>query len=423
MPHASPGPSAAFAEQLPVPVLRFDADGGISYANAEAVALAGGAARALDPDVWRGAMHPDDRDGFEQAWTTARSLQTASAFVRLALGGTERPVEVRLVPDGDTSTIDAILATATAPLWTGEAFHQTFLEQSPIGVLHLDAEGVVTFANHHFLQLTGEDVDAVWLGLNAFEVDGLDERLRDVLETLLRDGIGFEEHEVTLRRHDGQHRTLLVYGSPVQHPDDGLVGGVVMALDVTEQREREETLRVRARYDQAEPALRQAALSSPEQADFLDEAARIFGLATLADRAQVLLPVEADAFLTSADWTAEADKPRPVRLDAEQWPLLAEGRLIRVTREHEATHAQALLDAFGAAQVVLVPFLDDAHRVGVVLLGWAEQSAPWRRAERVAVGQLAGLFETLWAWSRAETRFRQTVDGLDDGLFSFTYAT
>ncbi|MEM8558408.1 MAG: ATP-binding protein, partial [Bacteroidota bacterium] len=47
----------------------------------------------------------------------------------------------------------------------------------------------------------------------------------------------------------------------------------------------------------------------------------------------------------------------------------------------------------------------------------------WRRAERVAVGQLAGLFETLWAWSRAETRFRQTVDGLDDGLFSFTYAT
>ncbi|MEM6784084.1 MAG: PAS domain-containing protein, partial [Bacteroidota bacterium] len=95
-------PCAAFAEQLPVPVLRFSADGSVHHANAEAITLAGGPARALDADVWRGAMHPDDRAGFEQAWTTATAGQTARAFVRLALGGSERPMEVRLVPDGDT---------------------------------------------------------------------------------------------------------------------------------------------------------------------------------------------------------------------------------------------------------------------------------------------------------------------------------
>ncbi|MEO1728309.1 MAG: ATP-binding protein [Bacteroidota bacterium] len=415
-------PCAAFAEQLPVPLLRFALDGSVSHANAEAVALAGGPARALDPDVWHGAMHPDDRVGFEQAWTTATTGQTARAFVRLALGGSERPVEVRFVPDGDTGFIDAVLVSAAAPLWTGEAFHQTFLEQSPIGVLHLDAAGVVTFANHHFLQMTGEAEDEVWLGLNVFDVDGVDAQLIDLLTAMLEEAVGFEEHEIVLRRHDGERRTLFVYGSPVHHPDEGLVGGVVMALDVTEQREREETLRVRARYDQAEPALRQAALSSPEQADFLDEAARILGLATLADRAQVLLPVEAGELVTSADWTAQASKPRPIRLAAVDWPLLTEGALLRVTRDQDSEAAQALLTGLDAEQAILVPFLDDEDRIGVVLLGWDALVPPWQRAERLALSQLTGLFETLWAWSRAETRFRQTVDGLDDGLFSFTYA-
>ncbi|MEM8601471.1 MAG: ATP-binding protein, partial [Bacteroidota bacterium] len=129
-----------------------------------------------------------------------------------------------------------------------------------------------------------------------------------------------------------------------------------------------------------------------------------------------------DLLVTSADWTAEASKPRPVRVAESDWPLLAEGAFRRVTRDQDAAQARALLDGLDAAQAILVPFLDDEHRLGVVLLGWNAPFPPWQRAERLALSQLVGLFETLWAWSRAETRFRQTVDGLDDGLFSFTYA-
>ncbi len=46
---------------------------------------------------------------------------------------------------------------------------------------------------------------------------------------------------------------------------------------------------------------------------------------------------------------------------------------------------------------------------------------PWGDPEEHAGVRLAALFDTLWSWAEAESRFQRTVADLDDALFTFGY--
>ncbi|MDX1420511.1 MAG: ATP-binding protein [Rubricoccaceae bacterium] len=294
----------------------------------------------------------------------------------------------------------------------GAPLHRAVAEQSPVALLHLDADGIVTFENRRARALLGDDER---LGQRFEDVAGF-EALAEPLRRLLRDGVPFEASDIR-----GAHARLRVAGAPIEDAESNRAGGVLVLLDDSAEHAREEALRLQARYDDAEPALRNAALASPDGLALLERAVALFGRTAGADRARALLTGGGDTLVAVTLWTSRAtDLPEPIELDPAAWPGLRAGRPLRLAPGDSAA-ADALLRAAACTHAILVPFRDEGERIGAFLLERHDAERAWTRADAQALGRLGGLFETLWAWAGAEARYHQTVADLEDGLFSFAY--
>ena len=423
----------SLVDDAPVALVRLGADGTPLYANREIERLTGYERAALRSyKAWLEPIHPEDRHRMTTALRTVSREGRAVAHVRFQRqDGVVRKGELHLQRAAKSNEIDAVLLDVTAQdevetaLMQNEALYQIFLEQSPVGVVHLDREGVVTFENHRLRMMTGEAPEDAWIGRPLDTIERLDARLHGHIRAMLDEGEAFDEAPFLFTRPDDERRFLRIHGSPIRHPEQGIVGGALMLFDTTSEREREEELRVFRRYDQAEPPLRNAALTLASSHAFLDEAARILGETARADQVFVLLPDEdADAYAEEIRWTREPERSLvPLRLDVEAWPDLGAGRVIYAREELTSPEARALLDAIGGREAVALPFVTESEQVGMLLLGrTGEAPERWSPIERRALSRLSALFETLWSWLRAEARYRQVVTTIEDGLFSFTFS-
>ncbi|MEP0545686.1 MAG: PAS domain S-box protein [Rhodothermales bacterium] len=416
-------PFEAVATHLPVPLVRLRPDGTLCFANEAAARLTGHATEAMvGRPLWLEITHPEDRHRLTGALRSALRQGHAETSIRFqTAGGAMRRANVRLQSEGDEMSGVFVDVTErdemTAALLQSEMLYQTFLEQSPVGIAHLDAEGVVTFENHRLRTITGEDADAAWIGRALSEIAGFDDRLCALVMRMLAEGDPFTADDLVVMRSDGRRRIAQVYGAAIQHPEEGIIGGVLMLTDVTEEREREEELRVLQRYDQAGLALRDAALASTsEPHTFLAAAARILGETAGADCVAVLLPEEgAESFGEQARWSGASDESgTPIRFDAAVWASLSS--------DPTRTLPRAVAETIGGGAVVL-PFTVEGKPGGMLLLtGRSDSPERWAPAERRALRRLGVLFETLWGWMLAEARYRQVVSSVEDSLFSFTFA-
>ncbi|NNF58515.1 MAG: PAS domain S-box protein [Rhodothermaceae bacterium] len=417
-------PLRARVENLPFVIVRLDREGTLRYAGPGAEALTGYDAEALAaPHMVLRLVHPEDRHrltaGLRQVDADGRAVVR---FRLVRVDGSVRMAEARIAAaeDGfEGVVLDLTDAALDASELLPQALYQIFLEQSPVGVVHLDAEGVVTFESHRARRITGEAPADTWIGRRMADLEGFDADLLQPLQRMQATGDLFDVRNVAYTRADGIRVHLRVVGSPIRDPEAGQVGGVLMLLDVTAERERTEALRLRARYEAAELTLRNAALSSPDGLAFLEATVALLGRTAGADRVRVLLGDESETLISVTLWTADvASIPEPLEVDLSAWPTLAAGQPLRAER---GGTSQALLDAAACEAAVLVPFQDEGERIGLFLLERLDGGAAWQVAEVRALQRLIGLFETLWAWTGAEARYRQTVADLSDGLFSFAH--
>ena len=286
------------------------------------------------------------------------------------------------------------------------------LEQSPIGVVLLGADGAVTFENGRFRQSVGEEADQSWAGRTVDDLPGLAGPIREAVRRLVARGIGFQEIEGTFERADGSRSHLLVSGTPVRRAEGEPASSVLTALDVTPWREGDEALGFQARVEAAEASLRNAAFATPNTLALLEAGVRSLAEALDATRADALVADDASStFVRCASWptTAVTD---PIDIEADDWPALTSGRPVVVARGEPS--ADALLADLSAPHALLLPFSGAVP--GVFLL--ARYHRGWTPAERAAAGRLVALFSTLWAWAEAEARFHRTVADLDDALFT-----
>ncbi len=137
-----------------------------------------------------------------------------------------------------------------------EQLYLTFLEQSPVGIAHVNREGMVTFENHRLRQIIGEGPDDAWIGRRLAEISSVGTRPGALVERMIAEGEPFVDEIDFQPPSGGDPVAISLNGSPIQHPDEGIIGGVILVFDVTAQRE----LDTRARYDEVEAALRSAAL-------------------------------------------------------------------------------------------------------------------------------------------------------------------
>ena len=214
---------------------------------------------------------------------------------------------------------------------------------------------------------------------------------------------------------DNTTRDIEIHLTATKDAFDGVV------YDLSAEADLAEGIRVRSRYDEAEPALRNAALASVDVLTFLEAAVALVGRAARADRAHVLLAGNGETLLSVAFWMKEGGTPaEPIELDPTWWPELVAGRVVKVTAD-ESAPAEALIQETGCAEIILVPFRDDSERDGAFLLEVDTPPSVWDSFESRSLARLARLFETLWAWMGAEARYNNTLLDLEDGLFNFGY--
>ena len=428
-------------EKIPVAVTVLRADGSVVYANAEVERMTGyGFAEILGRGFWLETVHPEDRWKLMGAQRRAIEGERAVVAVRfLTKSGGVRLAEMHLHSASRESAtfLECAVFDVTErsevedALFQSEALYRTFLEQSPIGMLHLDAAGTVTFENHQLRKIIGETVRDAWIGRAIFAIEGLEPRLFPLLTSMLDEGTEFQAAEITYLRRGCEPQYLSVHGSPILHPEGGIVGGVLMIEDRTRQRRRDEELSLRNRYAAAESEIRKAALSVPEEDTFLRDAARILGETSGASRVQLLLNnAAADCCTNRARWSASGgDDAESLVVMQNEDPVLrvlTQNRGCAHTGDRKDPDEQALLDLSGADEAVWAPFFDGSRLGGIAVFerfDTATGAAPvvWTAMELSLMEELVRLFETLWTWILAGDRYRQITATIDDCLFTFTF--
>lgn len=427
-------------EKIPVSVTMLRVDGTVLFANSEVERMTGyGLDEIQGRPFWLEAVHPEDRWKLMGALRRAIEGERAVVGVRfLTKRRGPRLAEMHLFSSQYESEkiLEGVVFDVTErseveeALFQSEALYRTFLEQSPIGMLHLDSAGTVTFENHQFRQIIGESADDAWIGRTIYSIPGLESRLFPLLRKMLESGKPFHGEEAAYRSH-GTIQYLAVHGSPIHHPEGGIVGGVLMIEDRTEERRRDEELHLRNRYASAESALRKAALSDPNEEAFLQEAARILGETARADRIHLLLNNAAGDCCTNRArwWMDDEDEPQSLVIMQHEHAVLDELTQTRKSQHvtaHSSSSTGELLELTGASESVWVPFYDDGQLGGFAAfertsLTTDGASAAWQDTELGLMDQLVRLFETLWTWILAGNRYRHITATIDDCLFNFTY--
>lgn len=292
---------------------------------------------------------------------------------------------------------------------------RTRVENLPFVVFRAATDGTLLDVGSRSEELTGFDREALLTLRFGYRLVHPDDR--PVLVKALRQ-IGVDG-QIAVRLQlvcaDGSGREVELHLAASVDGFDGMV------YDLRTEADRTEGIRVRSRYDEAEPALRNAALAGADVLTFLETAVGLIGHAARAERGHVLLAGTGETLISVAFWTKKGGRPpEPLDLDPALWPELAAGRVLKVLPD-ESNPAETLIRGIGCSEVILVPFRDDAEHDGAFLLEFDTPISAWGSYESSSLARLARLFETLWAWLGAEARYRNTLADLDDGLFNFGF--
>jgi PAS domain S-box-containing protein len=123
-----------------------------------------------------------------------------------------------------------------------EMAYRAFFEQAPVGIVHLDEKGIVTFENHALRQIFGESPDDAWLGRHVLQIPVASGFLGPLIETMLSEGTAFDGADIDHVRPGEPTLHLRVLGSPIRNYEGSLAGAVLTVQDVTEARRAEEIL-------------------------------------------------------------------------------------------------------------------------------------------------------------------------------------
>lgn len=425
-------------EKIPVLVLRMRADGTVVFANHEAERMTGlPTDEIVGRPFWRDAVHPEDR--WKMVGAVRRALEGRKAVVGLRFFTDDqqmRSAEMHLFPPTAErpDEFEAVVFDVTEQseveeaLFQSEVLYRTFLEQSPMGLLHIDEEGRITFENHHFRRLIGDSPSDTWIGQNIYKIPGLDPSVRPMLRSMISEGSAIQDAAISYRRERNQPaQILIVRGSPIRKPDGAIVGGVLTIEDVTKERRRDAELALRSRYSEAESSLREIALATADEDTFLQNALRIIGTAAQAHQIHVLLE-KGDGFTeTRSLWTQpDHDRAYPVRIGADTYPILQdledEKEYLYLYFEDDDDDGHGLLNLTGGIEALWTPIQEGGLDNGLVVIERTEPpDEPWGATEHILMHQVVKLFETLWAGIQVAQRYRLTVTTIDDCLFNFTF--
>jgi PAS domain S-box-containing protein len=184
-----------------------------------------------------------------------------------------------LVSEGASSTSER---DAGIP-GTEEMAYRAFFEQAPVGIVHLDGRGMITFENYALRQIVGERPEDAWLGHHVQEIPLLSNFLLPLVDVMLSAGTAFDGAETSHTRPDGEVRHLMIVGSPIRDADAAVVGGVLTVQDITKAKLAEE-LSLKARSSAEEASRMKSALIATISHELRTPAGTIYGYASMLEQ-------------------------------------------------------------------------------------------------------------------------------------------
>lgn len=425
---SAPSRFAHLVGLAPVGVLRVAPNGTVRYSNPAAAALLGASPDALVGTLlWSSGTHPEDRWRLTEALRAANGRAPSTvAFRRDATNGGSRVLQAHVLPDLDGDLLSVVLLDLTAQsemeaaLQQSETLYATFLEQSPVGLVHLDTTGTVTFENLRFRAIVGENAEDAWIGRSILAIPGTDAPFAALVRRVLR-GEAVQGQAVCYHPPSGDLRRLLVNGAPILHEDGALIGAVLMIHDETQERAHADEATLRQRFTHAEGLLRQGVVDGVDEADFLATAAQTLNEALGVHRTGVFLPLtlHPDTFTVRTSWGEGTDAFEDEAFVPSGVPELAEA----VAHHHVVvlTDESPAPEAGGLAERTFVPFYDGDTLGGIIVADrMAPLAAPMDELRASLATAFADTVGTLLGSLRLANRFRVTVSAIDDALFSYS---
>ncbi len=308
---------------------------------------------------------------------------------------------------------DAAIPIAETALW-----HNAFLEQSPVGIVHVDKNGMVAFENHAVRQIIGEAVDEVWLGRHVLDLGVLSEEVSLDIVDMLVDG----ENTQWPNLRFGE-RIVDVHGACVRNFDGHISGVVLMLADVTSERTQSAELSLRNRFRQAQSDLRELALAVGSEQEFVDRALAILGYALNAAEVQVVTHSALTGLCRpTSGWALD----RVIKL-TDPFKLTSSGWLTDLAQSGTAGFLKPPIPKeipveLQSSNAVWIPFYDSGSLGGFVIAGRqpiAFITSALQTLERELIQSLVRVFESLWTWVRVGSRYRLTVSTISDALFQY----
>lgn len=143
-----------------------------------------------------------------------------------------------------------VLSSETeATLSNSELVFRRLLDKLPAGAYTCDPDGLITYFNQHAEQLWGRQArlndprDRFCGSFKLFSPDGNPINHDQCWMALaLRNGKGYNGHEIIVERPGGQRLTVLAHANPIHDESGKLVASVNVLVDITQQKEGEEAV-------------------------------------------------------------------------------------------------------------------------------------------------------------------------------------
>jgi len=126
-----------------------------------------------------------------------------------------------------------------------EKFNRSLVEASPVGILYLDAEGIITYENGAMRRMMGvpEGEKSPIIGLKLSDIPPIaDAGIIPMMKRVI-DGNTITGAEAHYRSLMGKELDMEINAAPLWGPEGKFAGGIVMVTDITERKQIEEALR------------------------------------------------------------------------------------------------------------------------------------------------------------------------------------
>jgi PAS domain-containing protein len=280
-------------DRIPMPACSLNTNGLALYTNAAAAGVLGREVASLAGEpVLAELIHPEDRWKLAEIVELAAGEGSSHTTVRFGHSGQSGVLHVvQSVPDEYHAIILPISGELGLPQCriVPETFYQSFREQGPVGILYLDAQGRVTFENHHFRSIVGLSSADSWLGFPLSAVHILDQEAASDIMAALEDGNPWTGAVALRESEDHPVRShLQIHAAPIKHPDGHRIGAALMVEDRTDLEQGKRTLAHYELLESVKADLRALSSSYPAPAGFRQKATELLAEAFGADRTFLL---------------------------------------------------------------------------------------------------------------------------------------